>query len=130
MATAPQYAATIKVGSAAVSSSADNTWTSPTNQVSLLTGGTNGTDVFEIDLQGIGTTVAGIINLALYDGTTYHMFDQVLVAAVTPSTTALAWRSNPRQYTNLFIPSNTWSLRAWTMVASQLVKITAFGADL
>jgi hypothetical protein len=50
------------------------------------------------------------LNLWLHDGTNYRLFDQVLLTAVTSSTTAVAFRA-VRQYSNLWLPSSSWTLR-------------------
>jgi hypothetical protein len=131
MATSPAFASTPKFGSAAVSATADNSWTSFTNSVSLLTSGASGSKVEEVVFQGIGVTLAGVVNLVLYDGTNYSLIDQVKFLGVTGSTTAPAERF-VRTYSNLLIPATggtTYTLRASSMVASQLVRVTAFYAD-
>lgn len=130
MATAPAFAATPAVGSGLVPATADTSLTAPTNATSILSGGASGTKVEEIVFQGVGTTVAGVVNLFLYDGTTYNLLDQVLISATTSSTTAVAFRAL-RQYTNLLVKSG-WSLRVTNTVAGNvsLVKVTAFGGDL
>ncbi len=93
-----------------------------------MTGVAAGTKVEEIVFQGIGTTVAGIINVYVYDGTNYNLIDQVLVTAITSSTTATMFRAR-RQYQNLLLPSTSHSIRVSSMVASQLVQVSVTGAD-
>lgn len=70
-----------------------------------------------------------MVNIFLYDGTTYHLVDQFTVTAVTSSATAAAYRQS-RQYTNLEMPTG-WSLRAAQTVAGNAsgLKVTAFGGD-
>lgn len=128
MATSPAFASTAALGSQTISSSADNTWTAPANTVTIVTAGASGTKIEEIVVQGIGVTIAGMLNIYIHDGTNYHLFDQVSISAVTATTTATAYRA-VRQYTNLVLKSG-WSLRASSMVASQLAKVSAFGGDL
>ena len=84
----------------------------------------------EIVAQGVGTTVAAVLNIFLHDGSTYHLVDQILVSAVTSSTTAVAFRAR-RQYENLFIPDN-WSLRVSQTVSGNqsMIKVTAFGGAI
>ena len=131
MATAPAYASTINLGSGLVPATLDTSLTAPTNVTTIVTGGTNGTKIEELIFQGVGTTVAGVVNVFLYDGSTYHLYDQVLVAAVTSSTTAIAFRTT-RQYANLFLKDNTWTLRVSTTVAGlqSMVKVTATGGSI
>src|SRR3972149_6990574 len=99
MATDPVFASTPKVGSA-LPTTPDTSLTAPTNQVTVLTAATAGTKIEEVRVQGVGTTVAGVLNLFRYDGATYHLIDQVLITAVTSSATALAFQQT-RTYANL-----------------------------
>lgn len=127
MSTAPQFATTLNVGSGAVSATADTGWTSPTHTTDIITGGTNGTKVEELVFQGIGVTLAGMVNVWLYDGATHYLVDQVKFVGVSGSTTLTAERF-VRQYSNLFVKSG-WKLRVSSMVASQLVNVTGYGGD-
>jgi hypothetical protein len=74
--------------------------------------------------------VLGVLPLFLYDGTTYHLRDAALVSVSTPSSTAApAFTLFPgAPYTSLLIPP-TWSLVFSSTVASQLVTVTAEGAN-
>lgn len=133
MATDPSFASTIAVG-AAIPGSAETSLTVPTNSSTILSGGTSGTKVEEIVVEAVTTslaptTVAGLVYLFLYDGTTYHLFDTLSVTAVTASATVAPFRTS-RTYTNLFI-KNGWSLKASQSIAgnASLLKITALGGD-
>lgn len=128
MATDPAFAATTLLGANAVAAAADNSWTTFPNAVDIVTGGASGSKIEEVWFQGIGVTVNGIVNLIYFDGTTNHLIDQVLFAGVSGSSTAAAERFI-RRYPNLFLGSNTQKLRASSMVASQLVKVIAFGGS-
>jgi len=129
MASGPAFAATPAVGSGLIPGTLDTSLTAPTNVTTILAGGTSATKVEEIVFQGVGTTVAGVVNVFLYDGSTYHLIDQVLVSAVTSSTTAVAFRTN-RLYDNLLVKNN-WSLRVSGTVSGNvsLIKVTAYGGD-
>lgn len=129
MATAPAFAATPNVASAIASATLDTSLTAPTNVATLTTGGASGTKVEEVVFEGLGTTAAGVINLFLYDGSTYHLYDQIPVIAVTSSATAAAFRA-ARSYANLLVKSG-WSLRFTVTVAGlqSLIKGTATGGD-
>lgn len=130
MASAPEFSATIKLGSGLVPATLDTSLTAPTNVTTIVTGAATGTKIEELVFQGVLTTVASVVNVFLYDGSTYHLYDQVLISAVTSSTTAVAFRTN-RQYSNLFLPDNTWSLRVTNTVAGNQsgIKVTASGGD-
>lgn len=130
MATSPTFASTINVGSIALSTY-DISLTAPSTAVTVLTGGSSGTKVEEIILQGTASTSAGVCNIFLHDGSTYHLVDQILVTGVTSSTTAVTFRA-VRQYTNLFV-KNGWTLKAahtTTGNDTNKLKITATGGDI
>jgi hypothetical protein len=132
MATSAQYAATPRVGSANLTTQ-DTSLTAPTTVSTILTAGASGTRIDYIDVQGVATTVAGLINLFIYDGTNYILWAQVPVIAVTSSTTAPAFQSTLSSNVNanlmpLIIPTGH-SLRATTSVAQTGVRVTALGGD-
>ena len=128
MAADPGFASAVNTGSA-LPTTADTSLTAPTNQVTVLTAGALGTKVEEIVCQGVGTSVAGVVNIFRYDGATYHLIDQFLITAVTPSTTAVAFRLK-RQYDNLLLKSGD-TLRASQSILgnASIIKVTAFGGD-
>ncbi len=132
MATSAQYAATPKVGSANLTT-ADTSLTAPTTVGTILTAGASGTRIDYIDIQGVATTVAGLINLFIYDGTNYILWTQVPVIAVTSSTTAPAFATTLSSNVNsnlmpLILPTG-YSLRATASVAQTGVRVTAQGGD-
>jgi hypothetical protein len=129
MATAPGFAATPAVGSAIANATLDTSLTAPTNVATVVTAAATGTKIDELVVQGLGTTVAGVVNVFRYDGATYHLIDQFLVTAVTSSTTALAYQAR-RIYENLVL-KNGDSLRFTVTVAGlqSLIKMTAWAAD-
>lgn len=127
MATAPQYAGTVLMGSGAVSATADTSYTAPTNITTIVTAGTSGSKIDEIVFMGDGSTVAGTVNVFLFDGSNYHIYDSVGVVAVTAGAQAPPWRM-VKTYANLLI-ANGWSLRVTSTVASQLIVVSAFGGS-
>ena len=130
MASAPVFAATPVCWSGLVPATADTSMVTPTNVTTLGTAGASGTKIEEIVCQGVGTTAAGVVNIFLYDGSTYHLYDFFIVPAYTASTTVGAWRAS-RQYQNLILPANTWTLRCTVTTAGDqsLVKVTATGGS-
>lgn len=124
----PGFASTVLLGANSVSATADNSWTTFTNAVDIVTGGASGSKIEEVIFQGIGVTLNGVVNLILFDGSTNHLIDQVLFAGISGSTTVLAERF-VRRYPNLFLASSSQKLRASSMVANQLVKVSAFGGS-
>lgn len=127
MATAPQYAATPAVASAAVGAAAEASYTAPTTAVTVVTAGANGTKIDEIVYAGLGSTLAGVILVFLYDGASYRLYDMITVPVWAASATVAPWRY-VKQYDKLTLPSG-WSLRVASMVASQLVQVTACGGN-
>lgn len=129
MASDPQFAATVNVGSGLVPATADTSRTGPTNATTIWTAGASGGKVDTIYVQGVGTTVLGVVCLFRHDGSTYHLIDEFSVAAITPSTTVVAHRE-ARTYDNLVLKA-TETLRVTTQIAGNqsLVKVTAFGGD-
>jgi len=132
MSTSAQYAATPKVGSATLTT-ADTSLTAPTTVGTIITAGSSGTRIDYIEVQGVATTVAGLVNLFIYDGTNYILWQQVPIQAVTSSTTVPAYVANLSSTSNanimpLTLPTG-YSLRATTSVAQTGVRVTAYGGD-
>jgi hypothetical protein len=132
MAANAQYAATPRVGSALLTT-ADTSLTAPSTVGTVLAAGASGTRIDYIDIQGVATTAAGIINLFLFDGTNYILWNQVPVIAVTSGTTAVAFQAVLSSNSNanimpLTLPT-TWSLRATTSTAQTGIRVTAYGGD-
>lgn len=130
MATDPQFATTVNLGATLVPATNDASFTAPTHVATLLTGGTNGSKIEEIRAFGVGTTVAGRLNLFAYNGTTYYLVDEYLVTAVTPSATQEVY-NNVVTYQNLVLPNNTWTLVVTVMEAGNesLISVSAFGGN-
>ena len=127
MAAEPVFAVTPRIGSVSIAT-ADSSYTAPTNVGTLITGVTAGTRVNEIVIKCAATSAAAVVRIFLYDGTTYWLFDEVLVAAATGSSTVMQFRVT-KSYDNLVLPSSSWSVRVTTSV-SQATHVTALGADL
>ena len=132
MSTSAQYASTPKVGSALLTT-ADTSLTAPSTVGTLITAGSSGTRIDYINIQGVATTSSGIINLFIYDGTTYFLWNQVPVVAVTSSTTAVAYQAtlSSNSYANIMpltLPTGH-SLRVTTSVSQTGIRVTAYGGD-
>ena len=132
MSTSAQYASTPKIGSALLTT-ADTSLTAPTTVGTVFTAGASGSRIDYIDIQGVATTVAGLINLFIYDGTNYFLYNQVPVQAITSSTTVPAFQAVISSNTNAnILPINLptgYSLRATASVAQTGVRVTASGGD-
>ena len=111
MATTAQYASTVQNASAQVSTA--NTNRNGTGTLAtVMTGATNGTRIDDIYIVATGTTTAGVVRLFISDGTNIRLWQEILVSAITPSTTVQVW-----SYTLLnqaLLLENGWSLQAST----------------
>jgi len=74
-----------------------------TGLVQLTPTSTNGTRVDLITVNSKATSVASIVDIWLNDGTTSFLIDEIVVTAVTASTTAPAF-STSKAYSNLVLP--------------------------
>jgi hypothetical protein len=132
MSTSAQYASTPKIGSALLTT-ADTSLTAPTTVGTVFTAGASGSRIDYIDVQGVATTVAGLVNLFIFDGTNYFLYTQVPIQAITSSTTAAAFISVLSSNGNAnILPINLptgYSLRATTSVAQTGIRVTALGGD-
>jgi hypothetical protein len=130
MATNPAFISTARIGRASLSTA--NTATDGTGTITdLVTGVAAGTRVLEIVTQGTATTVAALVNLFLWDGTNWDLFDQITIAAATGSNTVKGNRVSTT-YQNLVLPNSTAKLGCTISVAptSGTVRVTALGGDL
>jgi hypothetical protein len=132
MAAAPAYASTPLLGTALINNgTADTSFSAPTHTTSLFTAGTSGTKLAQIDLVPAGTISSGgvVVNIFLYNGSSYFLHESVLVPAVTPGTQAASAKIT-YTYDNVTLPSSSWSLVATETVATQPVQVNAYGASL
>jgi hypothetical protein len=132
MSTSAQYASIPKIGSALLTT-ADTSLTAPSTVETVFTAGNNGSRIDYIEIQGVDTTTAALINLFIFNGSVYFLYTQVPVLAVTSSTTAPAFQATISSNTNPnILPINLptgYSLRATTSVTQTGVRVTALGGD-
>jgi len=132
MATTAQYASAPKIG-AALLTTADTSLTAPSTVATVVTAGSSGTRIDYIEVQGVATTVSGLVNLFIHDGTTHHLWAQVPILPITSSTTVPAYlatisSNGDANIMPLVLPSG-YSLRATTSVAQTGIKVIALGGD-
>jgi hypothetical protein len=127
MAANPSFAVTPRIGSVALAA-ADTSYTAPTSTATVITGAATGTRIAEVVVQSTATSVATMVRLFLFDGTTHFLFDEIQMAAATGSQTVRQARSST-VYNNLILPSSSWSLRV-AVHSTQTGIVTALGADL
>jgi hypothetical protein len=126
MATTAQYAATVQNAQAQISTA--NTNRNGTGTIgTVMTGATNGTRIDDIYIVATGTTTAGVVRLFISDGTNVRLWQEILVSAITPSTTVQVW-----SYTLLnqaLILESGWSLQASTNNAETFNVIVTRAGD-
>ncbi len=130
MAASPAFISTPRIGRLSLSTA--NTATDGTGTINdLIVGVSAGTRILSVNVQGTATTVASLVNLFLYDGTLWDLFDQITISATTGSNTVKAYRL-VTAYTDLVLPSASHKLGATITVAptSGTVRVAAFGGDL
>ena len=130
MAASPAFISTPRIGRCSLSTA--NTATDGTGTITdLITGVAAGTRVLSINVQGTATVVAALVNIFLWDGTQWDLFDQVTITATTGSNTVKGYRL-VTAYTDLVLPSTSYKLGATISVAptTGTVRVAAFGGDL
>ena len=130
MAASPAFISAPRIGRCSLSTA--NTATDGTGTITdLIVGVAAGTRVLSINVQGTATTVAALVNIFLYDGTNYDLFDQFTISATTGSNTVKGYRL-VTAYTDLVLPSTSHKLGATISVAptTGTVRVAAFGGDL
>ena len=130
MAASPAFISTPRIGRLSLSTA--NTATDGTGTINdLIVGASAGTRVLSVNVQGTATTVASLVNLFLWDGTQWDLFDQVTISATTGSNTVKGYRL-VTAYTDLVLPSASYKLGATITVAptTGTVRLSAWGGDL
>ena len=93
----------------------------------VVTAGAQGSRVDLVRAVSTGTTTAGVVRIFVHDGSAYYLVKEILVSAVTPSTTveveSLEWAP-----TEPIILPTSWSLRASTHNAEEF-DVTVYGGD-
>lgn len=80
--TEPIFTLTPNIGAVAISTA--NTNRDGTGTIgTVLTAGANGTRVHRITVEATVTTTSGMVRLYIYTGSTYYMWKEVLVSAIT-----------------------------------------------
>jgi hypothetical protein len=79
----PNFATTPVCGVGLISTG-DSSRTSPTNKATVLTAGSSGTRIERIAFCAIGATTASVIRLFVYNGTSYFLWQEIVLPAITP----------------------------------------------
>lgn len=127
MATTAQYASTVRTAIAQISTA--NTNRNGTGTIgTVITGAATGTRVDDITIAATGTTTAGVVRLFINDGTTSYLWQEILVTAITPSTTQQVFSFTLLNQA-LLLASASWSLRASTNNAETFNIIVTRAGD-
>ena len=106
------------------------------NIIELTPVSTNGRRIDSIEVAAAasaigGATVAGLVGIWVWDGTTAYLIDEITIAAVPPSATVAAFTTS-RDYTDLVLPA-AFKLFVSTSItlsaASTALSVTAYGGD-
>lgn len=129
MATTPTFTSTPRYAQATVSAANTNRDGTGTI-VSVITGASAGTKVFEVVTQATVTTTAGMVRLFISSdsGSTWRLFDEVSIAAATVSGTVKGNRVSTT-YANLILPNASHQLGASTHNAES-IQVIALAGDL
>lgn len=100
--------------------------TGTTGLTQLTATSTNGTRIDKITIRSKATSVAGMVDVWIYNGTTSYLFDEILISAVTASTTVAAY-SIEKDYQALVLPP-TYQLFISVQVQQDLTAF-AFGGQ-
>lgn len=126
MATSPNFTNTPRVGIALVNTA--NTNRDGTGTIAtVFTAGTNGSRVESVEITARGNTTNNVVRLFVHDGTTAFLLEEVLVPAITASTTVKVFRQTIVFSSPIVLPPN-YSLRASTNNA-EAYNVIAFGGD-
>jgi len=95
--------------------------------VDIFTAGAQGTLVELIRVIATGTTTAGQVRIFIHDGSTYMLYDEIAVTAITPSATVQAFEAELIPTKPLVIPTG-FKLAASTHNA-ETFRVFATGGD-
>ena len=131
MASTPNFASAARLAVASVSTA--NTARDGTGTIAtVITGVAAGTRIERIVAKATGDPADSVLNIFLHDGTTAWLWDEIDIGnPAAASTTLEGWRME-KAYSNLILPSASWSLRAAIPVAltAGVINVFAHGADL
>jgi hypothetical protein len=126
MSTTANYASTPRAAAGQVSTA--NTARDGTGTIAtIFTAGASGSRVDDIAIVATGTTTAGVVRLFINDGTNSRLWQEILVTAITPSTTVQVWSAV--QLNQALLLPNGWSLRASTNNAETFNVTVTRGGD-
>lgn len=133
MASVPSFTSTPRAGVAQLNTAnTDHTGATTTNIVDILTGAAAGTRINEIRIVADGNPADSIIDIFIYNGSNYRIFDFFDLGDPAASSTTVIGYTDRHVYDNLILPGSTWKIAASISVnpTSGNVNVWAFGGDL
>lgn len=127
--TSPIFALTPNNGVASVSTA--NTNRDGTGTIAtIFTAGANGSRISEMVVKATGDPADSVVTVFLYDGSTYHLFDEFDLGDPAAASATVAGYRDFRTYRNLNLASG-WSVRAAITVAltAGVIKFFVHGGD-
>jgi hypothetical protein len=136
MATDPAFASTVNNGVAVLGTNGvdatnrDGTGGGAAAPVVAFTAGSSGSKIEEIVIKADVDPADCTILLFLYDGTTFHLFDEWDLGNPAAGSATVASYRESRKYKNLVLKTG-WSLRAVVTAAPTTgkIRVHAFGGD-
>lgn len=131
MSSTPGFASTPAIGVAQISTANPNR--NGTGQIdTVLTAGASGSRVSRIHVTAASTTTAGVVRLFIHDGSSARLWHEVLVSAITPSTSVAVFQKYLSEAIDTdklpLILETGYSLRASTNNA-ETFTVVATGGD-
>jgi hypothetical protein len=96
--------------------------------VTLKTAAANGSAVYSVDIFALSTTTAGKIRFFLSDGTNTRLVDEVLVTAIAPSNTTIAFKTTWTPPSGVVAVPTGWVLKAST-INGETFNLVVKGSD-
>ena len=124
--TVPRYTESVVLGMAQISTA--NTNRDGTGTLGTVhTAGEHGSRIDLIRVVGTGTTTAGVVRIFVDDGSNVRLLKEILVDAITPSTSIEVFTDEYQPTEPLLMPA-TWILKASTHNA-EAFNVFAIGGD-
>jgi len=126
----PVFAQTPILGIGQVSTANTNRDGSTGTYSDIFTAGSNGARIEYIRVVATGTTTAGVVRLFLStDGSTYRLWKEILISAITPSTSVEVAVGEYMPTRPLVLPATNGKIRASTNNA-ETFNVFVHGANL
>lgn len=122
MSASANFAATPRSSSGALSAAGTLAGTNP---VDIFAAGASGSRIDAVFIKATGTTTAGQVRLAIYDGASWRVIKEVSVTAITPSGATSSFESTV--VLGIVIPTG-YKLQANTLNGEGFT-VTAIGGD-